>query len=111
MGCVVGNRRGEQQAGYRAGKTRKLVRSSVCCPSHLGSWEGELGWSLLGDMTSMFTTVGLSSRMLRHNTCESHSIPCPSLLICIPLGFVLITGQTNLKEFSGLHRETSIMRC
>lgn len=62
--------------------------------AHFGTWEGDLGWKY----GLHIPRSGVSSQMLRHNPCESHSIPCPPLLTGIPVRLCAC----------GLHREISV---
>lgn len=72
MGCVVGSRTGET--------------------THFGSWEGDLGWSLLGDMASMFTTMG-SHLGCSDTTPVSHTPSrVPHFSYAFLSGFVLVVS-------------------
>lgn len=56
--------------------------------AHFGTWEGDLGWKY----GLHIPRSGVSSQMLRHNPCESHSIRVPHFSRASPSGSVLVVS-------------------
>lgn len=60
--------------------------------AHFGTWEGDLGWSLLGNMASPFTTVGSHLRFSDTTPVSHTPFRVPHFSYAAPSGSVLVVS-------------------